>query len=257
MSSYNKAQKAAQRVHKERSQLASRTKLGLLEKKKDYQLRAKDFGAKKAKIKKLKQKALEKNPDEFYFRMISSKFEDGVTKRLEEDEPLTWEQKQLMDSQDIRYVSHKRHLENKKIDKMKGSLHLLDASTANPMNKHTFFVDTAKEERDFDVAKRLNTHPSLLHRTFNRPKLEDLKKGKFSRQEGDMEKEFQAQMLEKSKQEQYDQLVQRIKREKQLGIIGAKMQAKINLKDRGKKVLLQEETQTTPAVYKWLYKRKR
>lgn len=37
-------------------------------------------------------------------------------------------------------------------------------------------------------------------------------------------------MLEKSKQEQYDQLVQRIKREKQLGIIGAKMQAKINLK---------------------------
>lgn len=30
--------------------------------------------------------------------------------------------------------------------------------------------------KNFDVAERLQTHPSLISRTFNRPKLEDLKK---------------------------------------------------------------------------------
>lgn len=40
--------------------------------------------------------------------------QDGVTKRrAEEDEPLTPAQKQLMDSQDIRYVTYKRNIETK------------------------------------------------------------------------------------------------------------------------------------------------
>ena len=30
--------------------------------------------------------------------------------------------------------------------------------------------------KNLDVAARLQTHPSLLNRTYNRPKLEDLKK---------------------------------------------------------------------------------
>lgn len=259
MSSYNKAQKAAQRVHKERSQLESRKRLGLLEKKKDYRLRARDYQAKKAKIKLLKQKALEKNPDEFYHRMISSKFEDGMTKRLIAEEPITYEQQQLMDSQDIRYVTYKRNVESKKINKMKSSLHLLDASTSRPMNKHTFFVDTKREEKKFDVAKRLGTHPSLLHRAFNRPKLEDLKTFEFNQKEDDKDEgeELQAQIIEKAKHERYEELVHRIKREQQLSVVGAKMQAKINMKDKGKKVLLKEETPTSPAVYKWYYKRKR
>ncbi|KAK7914332.1 hypothetical protein PG985_012035 [Apiospora marii] len=59
------------RNHKERSQPADRKKFGLLEKHKDYSLRAKDFNKKKAQLKSLKRKAEDKNEDEFYHGMIS------------------------------------------------------------------------------------------------------------------------------------------------------------------------------------------
>ena len=72
-----KAAKAAGRNHQERGQLSSRKHLGLLEKKKDYRERARDFNRKKSAIKRLQQKALNKNPDEFYFHMINSRLEGG------------------------------------------------------------------------------------------------------------------------------------------------------------------------------------
>lgn len=61
------------RNHKERGQLSHRTRLGILEKHKDYVLRAKDYNSKKERIKKLKQKASERNRDEFYFGMVGKK----------------------------------------------------------------------------------------------------------------------------------------------------------------------------------------
>jgi U3 small nucleolar RNA-associated protein 11 len=53
--------------------LGNRKRLGILEKHKDYALRAKDFNEKKEKIKRLKQKAADKNKDEFYFGMVGKK----------------------------------------------------------------------------------------------------------------------------------------------------------------------------------------
>ncbi|KIW94285.1 uncharacterized protein Z519_05601 [Cladophialophora bantiana CBS 173.52] len=61
----------SRRPHKERSQPASREKWGLLEKHKDYSLRAQDYNLKKKKLSQLSQKAKERNPDEFAFGMIS------------------------------------------------------------------------------------------------------------------------------------------------------------------------------------------
>lgn len=61
------------RNHKERAQPASRARLGILEKHKDYVLRAKDFHRKQDVIKKLREKAYFRNEDEFYFGMINAK----------------------------------------------------------------------------------------------------------------------------------------------------------------------------------------
>ncbi|KAL2199872.1 small-subunit processome [Corynascus similis CBS 632.67] len=61
------------RSHRERAQPLERARLGLLEKKKDYQKRAKDYNKKKAVLKSLRQKAADRNEDEFYFGMMSRK----------------------------------------------------------------------------------------------------------------------------------------------------------------------------------------
>lgn len=61
------------RAHKERHQLTTRKKLGLLEKHKDYVLRAKAFHRKEDEIQALRKKAAFKNPDEFYHKMINTK----------------------------------------------------------------------------------------------------------------------------------------------------------------------------------------
>ena len=58
----------------------------------------------------------------------------------------------------------------KKIEKLRAGLQLLDSQDRTP-NKHTFFVDTDREVKNFDLAKQLDTHPSLLGRTSNRLKV--------------------------------------------------------------------------------------
>lgn len=75
---FNKAHKMAQRLHRERRQPEHRKKLGYLEKKQDYKKRALDHNLKAERLKKLKNKALERNPNEFHFHMINSRIVDGV-----------------------------------------------------------------------------------------------------------------------------------------------------------------------------------
>ena len=68
-------------THKERSQPQNRSDLGLLEKKKDYKLRAKDYHLKEEQLKAMKSKASLRNPDEFYFGMNRSTVVDGTHKK--------------------------------------------------------------------------------------------------------------------------------------------------------------------------------
>ena len=75
------------RTYRERSQPAARERLGLLEKHKDYKLRAKDYHKKQAALHTLKEKASFKNPDEFYFNMNSSKTQGGVHIKRQDDHP--------------------------------------------------------------------------------------------------------------------------------------------------------------------------
>lgn len=57
---------------------AARRQYGLLEKKKDYKERAEDFHRKEDTLRRLRRKAEERNPDEFYFAMESARTRGGV-----------------------------------------------------------------------------------------------------------------------------------------------------------------------------------
>lgn len=254
MSSFRKALKSRQRNHHERSQPGFRKQLGLLEKKKDYKLRADDYHKKQNTLAALRKKALEKNPDEFYFKMISSPLQDGVhvIKKTKELEEVTEEQKKMMRTQDINYVEMKRVAEVKKIERLKGELHLLDAES-KPKNKHTFFVDSKKEVHSFNLVDHLNTAPELVDRVYNRPTLETLE---TKRIQGAVDPRALGK-LAKQRKHQYKILSQRIDREKKMFVISQKIQTRKDLQDKCKKVKVKKETTSSSAIYKFEAKRKR
>ena len=81
------------RKYRERAQLEAREHLGLLEKKKDYQLRARNYHQKRDMLDKLRVKADLKNEDQFYFKMAKGKRnEEG--KFVEEDSDSDWDEKE-------------------------------------------------------------------------------------------------------------------------------------------------------------------
>ncbi|KAM9353763.1 putative U3 small nucleolar RNA-associated protein 11 [Symphorus nematophorus] len=254
MSSFRKALKSRQRNHHERSQPGFRKNLGLLEKKKDYKLRADDYHKKQNTLAALRKKALEKNKDEFYFNMISSQLQDGVhvAKKAKEEVEVTEEQKKVMRTQDIKYVEMKRVAEAKKIERLKGELHLLDADSKQK-NKHTFFVDSKKEVESFDLANHLKTAPELVDRVYNRPTLETLE---TKRIQGAVEPRS-IEKLAKQRKHQYKILSQRIDREKKMFVISQKIQTRKDLQDKNKKVKVKKETPNAAAIYKFEAKRKR
>ncbi|XP_051575627.1 probable U3 small nucleolar RNA-associated protein 11 [Myxocyprinus asiaticus] len=252
MSSFRKALKSKQRDHKERSQLGFRKHLGLLEKKKDYKLRADDYHRKQKTLMALRKKAMEKNPDEFHFKMIHNQLKDGVHIIKPKDEEMTVEQKKVMRTQDIRYVEMKRVSEMKKIERLKSELHLLDVDEEKK-NKHLFFVDSKKEVEDFDLATHLNTVPELVDRAYNRPTIETLENKSIV---GVVEPD-RIMKLAKQRKNQYEELSQRIDREKKMFVISQKIQTRKDLQDKVKKVKVRKETSTAPAIYKFEARRKR
>ncbi|WAR08232.1 UTP11-like protein, partial [Mya arenaria] len=221
MSSWKNANKTRARSHRERSQLESRAHLGALEKKKDY-----------------KRRALDKNPDEFYFNMVKTEKKDGVHQLRESTEPEhTEEQLKLMCTQDERYVNMKRSSE------LKASLHMID-SNSTVQNKHTIFVDGKRQAKKFDAAKYFNTHPALVGRKHNRPTLEALQRGDFANLD---DPEIASGAAKRAKK--YEELKKRIERERQLSIVAQKMERKKHLmKDKDvKRELVTEETKDAPS----------
>ncbi|EPY79830.1 putative U3 small nucleolar RNA-associated protein 11 [Camelus ferus] len=234
---FRKAAKSRQREHRERSQPGFRKHLGLLEKKKDYKLRADDYRKKQEYLRALRKKALEKNPDEFYYKMTRVKLQDGVHVIKETKEEVTPEQLKLMRTQDVKYIEMKRLAEAK----------------GKQQNKHVFFFDTKKEVEQFDIATHLRTAPELVDRVFNRPTIDTLQKEKVK----GVNHQTRLKRIAKERQKQYDCLAQRIEREKKLFIVAQKIQTRKDLMDKTRKVKVRKETVNSPAIYKFESRRKR
>ncbi|XP_065371711.1 probable U3 small nucleolar RNA-associated protein 11 [Calliphora vicina] len=267
MSSWKKASKSNQKVHRERHQPESREHLGLLEKKKDYRKRARDAERKAKTLQILHKRAINRNPDEFYHHMIRSKLHDGEHHEDEEKDEHTKEQLALMETQDLKYVGMKRTMEAKKIKRLQSQLHMIDFANTVP-NKHLFFDDKYNDDassdeegvlkgkvlNDLDLAERLETHPSMLDRKTNRPRLKDLEK--FHIPELRPEEIKKANLL---KQQAYQELTKRIEREKELSVVQQKLEIKRALqqprllKPKRKK----RATKDAPAVYEFKYERKK
>lgn len=112
MSSFRNAVK--RKTHKERSQPEGRKRFGLLEKHKDYVVRAKDYNKKKKRIQALKEKAAFRNPDEFYMKMQSMATKRGVHTNLGEDS-IDADTLKLFKTQDLSYITLKKQSEQTKI----------------------------------------------------------------------------------------------------------------------------------------------
>jgi len=108
------------RSHRERPQPYSRTKRGLLEKQKDYVLRAKDYKRKEATIKRLTEKALERNPDEFYFGMVRERTRGGVpVVDRPESKVLSVKEAKPLKMQDVAYLRTMRNIERRNIERLR------------------------------------------------------------------------------------------------------------------------------------------
>lgn len=116
------------RPHRERAQPLERKRLGLLEKHKDYSLRAKDYNKKQEHLKKLRQKASERNEDEFYFGMLSregpgsrimqGKGWSGTVKGDRGNKVLDMNTARLLKTQDVGYIRTMKQIVRKEVARL-------------------------------------------------------------------------------------------------------------------------------------------
>ncbi|KAF7793402.1 hypothetical protein EIP86_004514 [Pleurotus ostreatoroseus] len=132
------------RNHKERSQLAHRSRLGILEKHKDYVLRARDYHSKQDRLTRLRQKAADRNKDEFYFGMTGQRTVGGVHVQDRGNESLPVDIVKVLKSQDENYIRTKRTAGLKKIEKLKTQLTTL-ADLVKPLDE--------EDEEELDEAE--------------------------------------------------------------------------------------------------------
>ncbi|XP_042504054.1 probable U3 small nucleolar RNA-associated protein 11 [Macadamia integrifolia] len=221
----------SRRAHKERSQPHARKKFGILEKHKDYVLRAKAYHQKEETLQKLKEKASFRNPDEFYFKMIRTRTKDGVHKPESEAKKYTNEELMLMKTQDIGYVFQKIQSEKKKIEKLGAVLHSLDNQAPN---KHIYYAEDREEAKEI----RLQAPPRG-----KLPASEDL-----------------PDHIKRKTAGSYRELEARKKRLNDLEKLYMDMELKKELQKKGRKRKLREDEIVCPTsnpVYKWRKERKR
>ncbi|KAI9222255.1 small-subunit processome [Blastocladiella britannica] len=257
---------APRRTHKERAQPSSRAKFGLLEKHKDYVLRARNFHTKEKRILSLQAKARARNPDEFYHAMENAKTKGGVH-IVERNEKFSEEFLKLLKTQDKAFVTSSRSVNAKKMDKLKESLHFLGASadkgddeeegaaTMLPRGQHTVFVDTEADVAQFDASEHFDTPAEFMARKFNRPTRTMLETAAMP----DVKSTLSATTIkaaERKRAATYAELASRMSRDEQLRSAELEMEIQKALMNKGRRRKVGEDARGL-AIYKWKAERKK
>ncbi|KAI9340578.1 small-subunit processome [Obelidium mucronatum] len=280
---------APRKAHKERSQLASRQHLGLLEKKKDYILRATDFKEKKKKLRKMKEKAALKNEDEFYFGMINAKTKKGImTKEAESRlKQFSHDEMALLKTQDKNYINYQRSINLKKMERLHATKHIpaieeneddlvefddedmgeesdadelptpkkYDPKKANKPN-HVIFVDSEQEVQTFDPAKHFRTTPDLLKQRHNRVRVPEGATTKPNTLDGYQRKQLKE--LTKLKEQAQRELKSREIREEKLRKVHMEMELQQQMRNnKGAPPMRLGRDGHGLRTYKWKPERKR
>lgn len=276
---------AVKRVtHKERSQPQYRAHLGILEKKKDYVKRARDYHNKQEKLRILREKADHRNPDEFYFGMHNSKIDGFTGKHVQTEEARRKEMEhiigddaiRLMKQQDLSAIKLQIQKDTKRIEKLRASLHMIGVDEgikkkpgkSLKRKKHTVFVDDEEELNNFDLCKKLNTVPELVGRAYNRPKLDQLENSLDNGDDSDpdfeqmklsdkqlrkQEKQAKRQKIRaaKARASSYRELESLEKRKEQLLQVESHLETEKMLRGKGRRRKVRHAEGGKPAVYKW------
>ena len=207
------------RKYRERSQNERRKKLGFLEKKQDYKIRAEDYHAKERKYKNLKEAARTRNPDEFYHKMIKAKIIDGEHVQFPDDKTL--EQKIVTNTQFINLVNFKKSQLEKEAEKMKIRLQMnKDIFEGGNKSVHTLYYD---DEDEYLEEQKKEKENELLN-----------KKRNLSIDKNDEEQENEKKLTPENKQ-LINTYKQRKKHIKQLEQISQGLQEQKELLKGGKK----------------------
>jgi U3 small nucleolar RNA-associated protein 11 len=152
------------RSHRERPQPHARTKRGLLEKRKDYVLRAADYKRKQTTLKRLAEKASERNPDEFYFSMTRERTKGGVAigNRVG-SRPLSIKEVKPLKVQDEAYLRTMRNIERKKIERLQA---VVPGASAKKGGKIMFAEN--EDEGTFEILEVTDFSPSVTDTTERR-----------------------------------------------------------------------------------------
>jgi U3 small nucleolar RNA-associated protein 11 len=233
------------KTHKERAQPSGRKRLGLLEKKQDYKLRADDYAFKRKRIEALRRKAELRNEDEFYFGMVNTRTRNGVHDHQAEDLTASVSQDalKLIRTQNRAYLETTLKRERRKMERMREGLHFIGTDGGGE-STHTIFVDDKQD----DLAELLNTVPELVHAApHNRLTKDQLRTLDLTTTTNKTTTTDKA----------YGQLEQQMKRVDVLKSSLDHVDLKRKLMGKGRRVKVKEGEGDAPPVFRWHNERKR
>lgn len=244
---------AVKRVtHKERSQPQARKKLGLLEKHKDYKIRSYDFHKKDDYIKVLKKKASNKNPDEFYHSMNNAQVSKGVHVAIKKDsDQIDPDVLKLMKTQDLGYITHRKSIDDKKIERLRENLHYIGKLDSSSSKKsHKIFCETEDELKSFNPVEHFETTEEFFANDHNRVRASALAKDDHYSNIDNLNKRDIVK-INKQKLKSYNELEKRICRSKKLQTASMGLQLQRQLNGKGSKRKLVDPDDPDKITYKW------